>query len=232
VINLIQGMEELAVSAGNTAVMTKADYQALASVVDSRMQELLNLQNTRNASGQYIFAGYQGGTIPFSEDGGGKFSYHGDEGQLRLQASATVTVAVGESRRRLFMDIPSSHNTFVTAANPGNRAAPPASISMGQVIDQEAFDELFPENLVITFNGPNPDANFTIRERNSGKILLENQPHISGEAIEINGIRFNIDGVPNPPVPASLSFTFDTAFDFSVSPATLAVSVGGRTKHH
>src|SRR5690606_14901685 len=116
VINLIQGMEELAVSAGNTAVMTKADYQALASVVDSRMQELLNLQNTRNASGQYIFAGYQGGTIPFSEDGGGKFSYHGDEGQLRLQASATVTVAVSDSGRRLFMDIPSSHNTFTTAA--------------------------------------------------------------------------------------------------------------------
>lgn len=202
VVNLIQGVQELAVSAGNTAVMTKADYQAFASVVDNRMQELLNLQNTRNASGQYIFAGYQGGAIPFSEDGGGKFSYHGDEGQLRLQASATVTVAVSDSGRRVFMDIPSSHSTFTTTANPANRALPPATISVGQVIDQEAFDELFPENLVITFNDPSeaavpPAANFTISESNSGKVLVANQTFVRGQAIEVAGVRFHIDGAPN-----------------------------------
>lgn len=208
VINLVQRIQELAVSAGNTAVMTRADYQALAAEVESRMEELLNLQNTRNASGQYIFAGYQGGTIPFSNDGGGNFTYHGDEGQLRLQASASVTVAVSDSGKRLFVDIPSSHNTFTTEANPANRAVPAASISVGNVIDQDAYDKLFPADLVVTFNDhnaiapPTPGANFTVSERNSGKILLENQPYVQGQAIEVGGIRFHIDGTPNPAVTA------------------------------
>lgn len=234
VVNLIQRMQELAVSAGNTAVMTRADYQALASEVESRMQELLNLQNTRNASGQYIFAGYQGGTVPFSDDGSGNFSYRGDQGQLRLQASATVTVAVSDSGRRLFLDIPSSHNTFNTEANPANRASPPASISVGQVVDQEVYDELFPENLVVTFNDhssvvPN-GANYTVTERTSGRVLIANQAHVPGQAIEVAGIRFNIDGAPNPTVPASLPFNFGAPVDFAANPASLTVTVGSRTQ--
>lgn len=235
VVNLVQRMQELAVSAGNTAVMTSVDYQALAAEVDSRMDELLNLQNTRNASGQYIFAGYQGGTTPFSDDGSGKFSYHGDEGQLRLQASANVTVAVSDSGRRLFVDIPSSHNTFTTEPNPANRALPSATISVGQVIDQEVYDTLFPENLVVTFNAhdsvvPN-GANFTISERDNGKVLVSNQPHVPGQAIEVAGIRFNIDGAPNPTVSASLPFNFGGPVDFSASPTMLTVSVDGRSQN-
>jgi flagellar hook-associated protein 3 FlgL len=234
VVNLIQRMQELAVSAGNTAVMTSVDYQSLATEVESRMEELLNLQNTRNASGQYIFAGYQGGTVPFSDDGSGTFSYHGDQGQLRLQASATVTVAVSDSGRRLFVDVPSGHNTFNTEANPANRASPPASISVGQVIDQDVYDKLFPENLVVTFNDHDTvvpsGANFTVTERNSGKVLLANQPHVAGQAIEVAGIRFNIDGMPNPTEPASLPFNFGAPVDFSANPASLTVSVGGKTQ--
>lgn len=231
VMSLTQRMQELAVAAGNTAVMTSADYQAFASEVESRMQELLSLQNTRNASGQHIFAGYQGDTQPFVLDAEGRVSYHGDEGQLRLQASATVTVAVSDSGRRLFMDIPSAHNTFVTSASPSNRAVPAASISLGQVYDQEAYDELFPENLVITFNDPGnvapPGSNFSVTERGSGRQLLVNQPYVAGEPIEVAGARFTITGAPNPPVAANLPFNFGGAVDFSLAPASVTVTVGG-----
>jgi flagellar hook-associated protein 3 FlgL len=225
-------MQELAVSAGNTGVMTSVDYQALASEVDSRMDELLNLQNTRNSSGQYIFAGYQGGTTPFSNDGGGNFTYHGDQGQLRLQASASVTVAVGDSGQRLFVDVPSGHNTFTTAANPANRALPAATISVGSVVNQEIYDELFPENLVITFNDPGeaavpPAANFTIRESGSGKILVANQLHVPGQPIEVAGIQFHIDGVPNPPVAAVLPFNFTGGgLDYGTTPSSITLTVG------
>ena len=74
VTNLIHRMKEIAVAAGNTAVLTPDDYEAYATEIDSRIEELLNLQNTRSSSGQYIFAGYQGGTQPFTSDGGGNYS--------------------------------------------------------------------------------------------------------------------------------------------------------------
>src|SRR5690625_2335839 len=60
IANLLTRVKDLSVRAGNTGVLTREDYQPLAAEVESRLEELLNLQNTRNSSGQYIFAGHQG----------------------------------------------------------------------------------------------------------------------------------------------------------------------------
>lgn len=237
VVGLIHRMKEIGVAAGNTAVLTKEDYKAYAAEVDSRIEELLNLQNTRNASGQYIFAGYQGSNQPFSSDGGGNYSYHGDEGQLRLQASASVNVGVSDSGKRIFMDIPSGHNTINTFANPANRSLPAAIVSVGEVVDQEAFDALFPEDMLISFNAPSSvspsAANYTVTERSTGRILVANALYTPGEEIAVSGVNLNISGSPMPPTAATLPFNINTAalpIDFSANPTTLSVSVDGRTE--
>lgn len=238
IVELMQRMRELGVKAGNTAVLTAADYQSLAAEVDTRISELMNLQNTRNAAGQYIFAGYKADTQPFVNNGGGNYSYHGDEGQLFLQASGSVSVAVSDSGKKLFVDIPSSHNTFNTSASSANRAVPAAIISVGEVIDQEVFDQFYPEDMVITFNAPSaaavpPAANYTITERSTGKVLVANATYTKGEAIDVNGVRLSISGSPMPPTPASLPFNFDAAaapINFAATPATFKVSVNGRTE--
>jgi flagellar hook-associated protein 3 FlgL len=236
VVSLIQRMQELAVQAGNTAVLTRNDYQALASEVESRTQELLNLQNTRNASGQYIFSGYQGSTQSFVDIGGGNYKYQGDDGQLRIQASATVTVGVSDSGKRIFVDVPSGNNTIHTSANPINRSQPAAFISAGDVIDQNAFDQFYPESMQVTFNAVSnvvPAApNYTITEKLTGKIIVENQVYVVGEDIEANGVRFQIYGSPYPgtaPVPSLVPVNF-TPTDFSVTSAGISISVGGITE--
>jgi len=162
--------------------------------VDSRLNELLDLQNTRNASGQFIFGGYQSGSQPFSNDGGGNYSYHGDEGQLFLQASSSVSVAVSDSGKKLFMDIPSGHNTFSTFAGAANSAVPPATVSVGEVVDQEAFDKFFPKDMVVSFS--DNGTKYSITERASGKSLVVGADFKTGEAIEVNGVSFSISGQP------------------------------------
>ncbi len=244
VVSLIQRLKELSVSAGNTAVLTKSDYKAIAAEVDSRLEELMNLQNTRNASGQYIFAGFQSEIQPFVSNGGGNYAYKGDEGQLRVQASTSVTVAVSDSGKKVFMDIPSSHKTFNTSASPYNHASPAAIISVGDVYDQIAFDKLFPEDMVVTFNANSsvnpPSPNYTITERSSGKVLADKQVYISGQDIKVNGAKFSISGSPYPGVaatPASISMN-PAAFlaaaavdkDFSVTPGSVEITVGGVTE--
>src|SRR5690606_13785383 len=66
--NLLQRMREIGIAGGNTAVLTADDYKAYAVEIETRIQELFNLQNTRNASGQYIFSGYQSGSPAFATD--------------------------------------------------------------------------------------------------------------------------------------------------------------------
>lgn len=236
VTNLLQRVKELTVRAGNTGTLSRQDYQALASEVESRTQELLGLQNTRNASGQYIFAGHQGGTQPFVDEGNGNFRYQGDEGQLKLQATSSVQVPVSDSGKRLFLDIPSGNNTFETSADDSNQAEPPARITQGQIIDQEAFDEFHPRDMRISFNAPEalspPSANFTIRD-DQGRVLVANQPYQSGADIELKGVRFQIIGQPMPgeaATPATLDFGAVGGFDFSAAPETIEFSVGGKTE--
>lgn len=240
VVSLIQRLKELAVNAGNTAVLTSSDYKAIASEVDSRLEELMNLQNTRNASGQYIFSGYQSETQPFVNNGGGNYTYHGDDGQLRIQASTTVTVAVSDSGKNVFMDIPSSHNTFVTSASEFNKANPPAVISVGDVYDQAMFDSLFPEDMLVTFNANGavnpPSPNYTVTERSTGKVLIDKRVYVSGDDIKVNGAAFAISGLPFSGVaakPAVLPLGTFTATDFSLlglGSATLDITVGGITE--
>jgi len=236
VISLIQRMQELAVQAGNTAVLTKDDYQSLAIEVESRTQELLSLQNTRNASGQFIFSGYQGATQSFVDLGGGNFKYQGDDGQLRIQASATVTVGVSDSGKKLFVEIPSGNNTVNTSASSSNQSQPPAFISAGLVIDQEMFDQYYPENMKITFNAVTdvvpPSPNYTITEKSTGKIIADKQLYVSGQDIEARGVRFQVFGSPYSgvaSVPSSVPFNF-TATDFSVTNSAITVTVGGVTE--
>lgn len=232
IVDLVQRMREIAVSAGNTAVMTKENYQSFASEVDTQITALVNLQNTRNASGQYIFAGYQSSTAPFVGDNGGNYTYLGDEGQLRLQASASVSVAVSDSGKKLFVDIPSGHNTFTTSAGANNKAIPPAVISVGQVFDQEQFDKLYPNDLVVSFSKSGSGVNFTVSERASGKQWLVNEPYIAGNDIEVAGARFKVLGDPyagEAAIPASLSIA--GAPVAAISPGdTLRITVGGKTE--
>ena len=239
VVSLVQRIKELAVSAGNTAVLTASDYKAIASEVDSRLSELLNLQNTRNASGQYIFAGFQSETQPFVSNGGGNYSYKGDEGQLYVQASTTVNVAVSDSGKRIFMDIPSSNNTFNTSASASNQSNPPAVISIGDVYDQAEFDKLFPEDMLVTFNANSAVTpsfpNFTVTERSTGKVLIDKQLYVTGQEIKINGAKFAVSGLPyagSAAKPASIPLGTFTPTDFSGvgNSSTIDITVGGVTE--
>ncbi|UTA49469.1 flagellar hook-associated protein FlgL [Simiduia sp. 21SJ11W-1] len=242
VLSLIQRIQEISVQAGNTAILTPSDYLALAAEVDARLEEMLNLVNTRNANGDYIFAGYKGGTQPFERLGAGQFEYRGDDGQKFVKISESVKVPVSDNGKAIFMDIDSAQNTIRTSVSAKNTSVPPIQISVGQVVDQDLYNSFYPSDMTITFNADSaivPAAkNFTVTNRATGEVLLANQKFVSGHAIEVAGVSFSIIGEPKsglPAVNATRPFGVDSAavfpFDFT-APAdeTFEINVGGRTE--
>ncbi len=239
VVNTLQRLRELAVQAGNSAVLTEGDYRSLASEVDSRLDELLNLVNTRNTGGDFIFAGYQSSTQPYVNDGGGGISYRGDEGFVAIQVSSIANIKVSDSGKRIFEDIDAAANTVSTRVNPANRSSPPIAVSVGQITDQAAFDAFYPEDLVLTFNTQGtinpPAANYTITERSTGRVLVANQIYQPGTDIEVNGISFRVGGVPFPgtsATPSTIEFGQDVSQIFAGDETgeTLRLTVGGKTE--
>lgn len=239
VSELIQRMQELTLSAGNTASLSQHEYQALASEVDSRIEELLNLANTRNANGDYIFAGHKSSTPPFVGDSLSGFKYYGDEGQQFIKAANNTYIPATDSGKSIFVDIPSAHNTLTTYANPNNASKPPISISVGRVYDQKLYDDFYPEDIVISFNADGnllpPGKNFTATEKSTGRVLLQNQPYVPGKEIKIQGVAVKITGNPvsgTAAQAAHLNFgsqSITAAHDFSATPETLNIRVAGLT---
>lgn len=197
---LLQRIQELAVQAGNTAVLSPSEYSSLADEVNIRLDELVGIANTQNSNGDYIFAGFKSDNQPFTGDSENGYQFNGDEGQLRIKIDNATTIASNDTAKAIFVDVPSYENNVTTSVNPNNRSNPSISVSVGNIVDQEIYDEFYPEDIIIQFNedsNVSPDAkNFTVTERSTGKVIAADQLYTSGETLTYNGVEITITGNP------------------------------------
>jgi flagellar hook-associated protein 3 FlgL len=103
-VDMLQRIRELTVQALNDT-LGAADRGAIAVEVRENIDALLQLANTRDANGEYLFSGFKTGTEPFSHDGSGNFNYAGDQGQRSLQIGASTQVVIGDSGDNVFMKV-------------------------------------------------------------------------------------------------------------------------------
>jgi flagellar hook-associated protein 3 FlgL len=192
ITDVVQRIRELTITAGNGS-LTKDDLGSISAEVEQRLDQLAGLLNSRDASGEYVFSGFQGGTQPFQKSESGSYQYQGDQGQRFVQVESGVRLATTENGQDIFEDVPAYQNTFYTQGSPSNTSVPPGTITVGQIIDQEAYDAFYPEDLVIQFNSPN---DFDIREKSTGLVVQSNVPYIANSPIAVNGVQFEIRGAP------------------------------------
>jgi flagellar hook-associated protein 3 FlgL len=107
VTNLLPRIHELAVQGQNDA-LTAEQRNAIAEEVLLLRDQLFSLANTRDSNGEYIFAGFQGGSEPFVSVGAGSYSYRGDMGERSLQISNGRSIQDRNNGFDVFMNIDTS----------------------------------------------------------------------------------------------------------------------------
>ena len=151
VTTLLIRVRELTIQAGALS-MTKANRQAIAAELDTRLDELLDIANTRDVNGEYIFAGYKGEEKPFEQKATGEFVYRGDDGQRSVQIASSTQIPISDSGKRIFMDIDSVQTRIDTSIESGNSGA--GVLVASNVVDQTNYDNnSYPEDYVIRFDG-------------------------------------------------------------------------------
>ena len=105
----LQRVRELTVQAGN-ATLTDDDRATIAREVRHIGDSILASTNTRDANGEYLFAGYKTSTVPFVRTPDGSVEYRGDLGERRIPLSPDRSVVVGRSGQE-FMSLPRSDGT-------------------------------------------------------------------------------------------------------------------------
>lgn len=101
--NLLQRVRELAVQ-GNNSTNNADDRTALAKEIRQHIDNFMQLANTSDANGEYLFSGFRTDTAPISHNGAGTFTYNGDSGQRIVDIGDSRKVATGDPGS-IFMDL-------------------------------------------------------------------------------------------------------------------------------
>jgi len=102
--DLLQRANQLAIQ-GNNDVYDLPEKRVIAAEIRELLSGMMDLGNTRDSNGEYIFAGYQANTKPFNQAASNVFEYLGDQGQRTLQISSERRVADSDNGMDVFMDI-------------------------------------------------------------------------------------------------------------------------------
>tara|TARA_R110002110_G_scaffold405241_1_gene624194 strand:+ start:26423 stop:27625 length:1203 start_codon:yes stop_codon:yes gene_type:complete len=185
--NVLQRVRELVVQANN-ASQTPETRASIATEISARLDEMVALANTRDASDEYIFAGFQASTQPFVRSGG-SVNYQGDDGQRFLQLSDNSQIAVRDSGRDVFQAARSGNGEFTVASAAGNTG--------NAVISQRNVTGSFvPDTYAITFTQVNPTAPVTYQITDSAPAVIASGTYIPGESIDVGGAALTIEGDP------------------------------------
>lgn len=148
VTNMMISVKSAMVSAGNP---TYSDLERgfIASELKTTLDGLIGLANTRDAAGNYLYAGFETDTAPFVANASGA-SYVGDSNKQMLQVDSQRQMAVNATGDEVFQaggnDIFATLQNLVTLLNtpltPANQAAFTAGVATGLTSIQKGLDNV------------------------------------------------------------------------------------------
>lgn len=97
VTTAIQSAQEKIVYAGN-GTLSDDDRASLATDLQGIRDQLMNLANSQDGNGRYIFAGYKTDTPPFSDDG----TYVGGNINVEQHVDSSRTMVIGHTGNLIF----------------------------------------------------------------------------------------------------------------------------------
>ncbi|MEL6448204.1 MAG: flagellar hook-associated protein FlgL [Pseudomonadota bacterium] len=184
VTDLLQRTRELALQASN-ATQTNESRDFIAAELRQSLDQLLALANTRDASDEYLFAGYQTQTQPFTRTAAG-YSYNGDQGQRFVSISRTRQIPDSDSGDRIFGRIREGNGQVLATPSAANTGT-------GTIFNNDAAG-------VTGYNFEAYQITFTAADayevRDGGGILVASGAFTAGDSIAFGGLDVRVEGSP------------------------------------
>ncbi len=189
----LQRIRELAVAANN-ASQTNETRDFISEEVEQLLEEILDMANTTDGSGEFLFAGAKVNFRPFVNNENGEYVYQGDDTQRSLQIGPKRIIETTDSGTFVFRSIKDGNTEFTSfesetntgsgIIDPGSRTGSYDGGTYAIVFDKkESIDPLEP----ITYK--------VINSKNE-EIIPAGTVYVDGADIEFNGVRVAIEGEP------------------------------------
>ena len=187
-VDLLQSAREAIVAAGDGAY-NAVDRQALALTLRNTRAQLLQVANSSDGAGGWVFGGQGSQAAPFSGDAAPAYGPAAGHQGIGEQGSYDATV----DGRAVFLAIPQGNGVFTTASATGNTGG--GWIDSGSVTDAT---QLTGHTYSLTMGGTSTAPTYTVTDTVTGTALASNQPFTAGAPIEIDGQRVKLSGTPAP----------------------------------
>ena len=134
---IMQRITELTVQGGNDTLAAE-DRAVIGAEVKALRDELLNLANTQDINGNYIFSGNKVQAPAFLENSSGVVSYNGDYGRLQINVSDVRRLSINTIGPELFSTADfAALDDLVTKLNSDNGSGIRGSISEVEAISNK-----------------------------------------------------------------------------------------------
>ena len=204
--NILNSIKDDMLQANNGA-MSSEDRQVLAKQTRHSFDQLLNVANSQNENGDYIFAGYQTKQQPFSQQVDGSITYTGDSGVRELQVAKNINISTNQPGDAAFMNVSNARGDF--AATYTTNTSGVALVS-ANITDRNTYNgSAAPGN--YTFDFEENTAELTITN-SAGATVIPDPAYVVGQPLTFDGIEITLSGKPLP----GDSFTLNAQQDTSI----------------
>ncbi len=196
--NILNDVKEKILQANNGA-MSDEDLQTIAKQVRNSLDRLLDVANSQNENGDYIFSGFQTELQPFSQQVDGSVSYSGDQGVKELQIAKNIKIPTNQTGDAAFMKVNNAIGDFVASYPTAPAAVNTSGIAVesANVTDRNTYNGItIPHNYTFTF-GPGA-AELDVVD-NGGTSIYNTTTYVAGQNIPLpTGIDVTLSGNPLP----------------------------------
>jgi flagellar hook-associated protein 3 FlgL len=159
VTSTMQAITSEIVRAGD-GTLNDSDRASIAQALQGYRNQLLNLANTSDGAGNYLFSGFQATTQPFTTNPAGGVNYQGDNGIREAQVADTRQIATNDSGSSVFLKVPATGTSPVAASsvtNTGTGKIGAPSITNPAIATNG-------DNYTITFGGTPAAPTYTVTD--------------------------------------------------------------------
>ncbi|MFK7890269.1 MAG: flagellar hook-associated protein FlgL [Granulosicoccus sp.] len=183
--NTLQRIRELALTSAS-GIVDDQKLHAISEEIKLRRDELINLANSRDSFGNYLFGGSSNQTKPFSD--GNPIQYSGSDDSHNVTIGAGRSINTGDSGSAVFQRIRNGNGTFNVEPNAANTGT--GIIEYGSVTNMALYDT---QRYEIRFTS---SSSYDIVNVSTGSNVQTGVAYPDQANIEFAGIKTSLSGNP------------------------------------
>ena len=189
--DILNELKDLMLQANNGAY-SDGDLKAIAQQASNSLQQMLDLANSKDETGNYLFSGFQVNTEPFAVQPDNTVIYMGDNGNRELQIAKNIMVNTNFTGIEAFENVANSRGDFSTTYNVNTSGI---FVNSAVISDRSSYDPIaMPPNYNFDFTSA---TDLTVNDAN-GVTVFSTTSYTPGQTISFNGVDIKLSGNPLP----------------------------------